>query len=61
MVGSGGTTQWGVECGHNMAGSGVRALASSEVWFRRSVILYTLREDFEPLDPCELTAMMNRV
>jgi hypothetical protein len=26
----------------------------------RLVILYTPREDFEPLDPRELTIMMNR-
>jgi hypothetical protein len=59
-VGSGGVARWGVECGRDMTGSGVRALTSSEVGFRRSVILYTLRDDFEPLDPCELTTMMNR-
>jgi hypothetical protein len=53
--------RWGVACGRDMAGSGGRALVSSEVGFRRSMILYTLRDDFEPLDPCELTTMMNRV
>jgi hypothetical protein len=99
-----GTARWGVECGHDVMGSGGaarwgvemveqrRGVVGSGVWTQRGgerwhgavgsgdggvwhdavecgigevgfsnlVILYTSHEDFEPLDPRELTAVMNR-
>jgi hypothetical protein len=61
-VGSGVRVQHDGERRHGVMGSGDDGVQRDSMGsgVRALVILYTPRGDFEPLDPCELTSMMNQ-